>query len=200
MIRTGILLSITSLLLEVDDLGEFQCSKTASLSVLSFCSAGLRAQNSCKGSWDDRQRLGPFRLSVFSFKKQEEGDNLCLRHNLRLFQPITQALFMFTPSHSAISQIDDVSNWKAWNILEQSMERGSHASTSLGWVPNGKKKEEKKKRLEPVLEEEQRNFLWYGRGSFGRFMAFNLPQSFLEGPGVKSEDRYMGDSCQDFRG
>lgn len=107
---------------------------------------------------------------------------------------------MFTPSHSAISQIDDVSNWKAWNILEQSMERGSHASTSLGWVPNGKKRREKKKRLEPVLEEEQRNFLWYGRGSFGRFMAFNLPQSFLEGPGVKSEDRYMGDSCQDFRG
>lgn len=76
MIRTGILLSITSLLLEVDDLGEFQCSKTASLSVLSFCSAGLRAQNSCKGSWDDRQRLGPFRLSVFSFKKTGRGRQL----------------------------------------------------------------------------------------------------------------------------
>lgn len=97
---------------------------------------------------------------------------------------------MFTPSHLAISQIDDVSNWKAWNILERSMQRGSHTSTSLGWVPNGKK--EKKKGLEPVLEDEQRSFLWYGLGSFGRFMAFNLPQSFLEGPGVKSEDRYMG--------
>ncbi len=55
-----------------------------------------------------------------------------------------------------------------------------------------------KKGLEPVLEEEQRSFLWYGSGSFGRFMAFSLPQSFLEGPGVKSEDRYMDDSCQDF--
>lgn len=106
---------------------------------------------------------------------------------------------MFTPSHLTISQIDDVSNWKAWNILEQSMERGSHTSTSLGWVPNGKKGG-KKRVLEPVLEEEQRSFLWYGLGSFGRCMAFNLPQSFLEGPGVKSEDRYMGDSCQDFRG
>lgn len=50
---------------------------------------------------------------------------------------------MFTPSHLTISQIDDVSNWKAWNILEQSMERGSHTSTSLGWVPNGKKGEKK---------------------------------------------------------
>lgn len=28
----------------------------------------------------------------------------------------------------------------------------------------------------------------------------NLPQSFLEGPGVKSEDRYRGDSFQDFEG
>lgn len=64
--------------------------------------------------------------------------------------------------------------------------------------PKWKKK--KKKWLEPVLEEEQRSFLWYGLGSFGCFMAFNLPQSFLEGPGVKSEDRHMGDSCQDFRG
>ena len=36
MIRTGIPLSITSLLLEVDDFSEFQFSKTASLSVLSF--------------------------------------------------------------------------------------------------------------------------------------------------------------------
>lgn len=54
------------------------------------------------------------------------------------------------------------------------------------------KKGKKKKGLEPVLEDEQRSFLWYGLGSFGRFMAFNLPQSFLEGPGVKSEDRYMG--------
>lgn len=45
--------------------------------------------------------------------------------------------------------------------------------------------------LEPVLEDEQRSFLGYGLGSFGRFMAFSLPQSFLEGPGVKSEDRYM---------
>lgn len=32
---------------------------------------------------------------------------------------------MFTPSHLAISQIDDVSNWKAWNILEQSIYRGA---------------------------------------------------------------------------
>lgn len=182
MIRTGILLSITSLLLEVDDLGEFQCSKTASLSVLSFCSAGLRAQNSCKGSWDDRQRLGPFRLSVFSFKKQEEGDNLCLRHNLRLFQPITQALFMFTPSHSAISQIDDVSNWKAWNILEQSMERGSHASTSLGWVPNGKKKEEKKKKVGACFGRGTKELPLVWSRQFWSLHGFQSPTVFPRGP------------------
>ena len=56
-----------------------------------------------------------------------------------------------------------------------------------------KKKRGKKKVFGACfLEEEQRSFLWYGPGSFGRFMAFNLSQSFLEGPGVKSEDRYTG--------
>lgn len=54
------------------------------------------------------------------------------------------------------------------------------------------KKGEKRRFGACFLEEEQRSFLWYGPGSFGRFMAFNLSQSFLEGPGVKSEDRYMG--------
>lgn len=83
------------------------------------------------------------------------------------------------------------------HIRTEHIQRSSHTFTSLGWVPNGKNK---KKGLEPVLEEEQRSFLWYGLGSFGCFMAFNLPQSFVAGPGVKSEDRYMGDSCQDFRG
>ena len=47
---------------------------------------------------------------------------------------------MFIPSHLAIALIDDVSNWKAWNIL-QSMERGSHSSASLGWIPGGKKEQ-----------------------------------------------------------
>lgn len=92
---------------------------------------------------------------------------------------------MFIPSHLAISQIDDVSNWKAWNILKQSRE--SHTSTSLGWIPDVEKRKSKgggENGLEPVLDDEQRSFLWYGLGSFGRFMAFNLPQSFLEGPGV----------------
>lgn len=139
--------------------------------------------------------------SLFSHLKKirgEEDANLGLRHNLCLFYLITQALFMFTPSHLAISQIDDVSNWKAWNILEQSIYRGA----AILLLPSAGSQMEKikKKGLEPVLEEEQRSFLWYGLGSFGCFMAFNLPQSFVAGPGVKSEDRYMGDSCQDFRG
>lgn len=69
-----------------------------------------------------------------------EDANLGLRPSLCLFYLITQALFIFTPSHLAISQIDDVSNWKAWNILEQRIQRSSHTFTSLGWVPNGKKK------------------------------------------------------------
>lgn len=60
------------------------------------------------------------------------------------------------------------------------------------------KKEGGKNGLEPVLDDEQRSFLWYGLGSFGRFMAFNLPQSFLEGRGVKSEDRYMAVSMPRF--
>lgn len=34
---------------------------------------------------------------------------------------------------------------------------------------------------------------------FACFMALSLPQSLLDGPGVKSEDRYMGDPCQDVR-
>lgn len=200
MIRTGILLSITSLLLEVDDLGEFQCSKTASLSVLFFCSAGLRAQNSCKGSWDDRQRLGPFRLSVFSFKKTGRGRQL-------MFETQPASLSAHNSSAVYVHPItfSHLSDW--WCKQLEGMEhiRTEHGEGQPCFYfprldPKWKKKEEKKKRLEPVLEEEQRNFLWYGRGSFGRFMAFNLPQSFLEGPGVKSEDRYMGDSCQDFRG
>lgn len=41
------------------------------------------------------------------------------------------------------------------------------------------------------MANEQRSFLWYGMNSLGGFMAFSLPQPFLEGPGVKSEDRYM---------
>lgn len=86
----------------------------------------------------------------------KEDANLGLRLNLCLFYLITQALFMFTPSHLAISQTDDVSNWKAWNTLERSLQRNSHTFTYLGWVPNGKKK----KGMEPVLEEEQRSFLW----------------------------------------
>lgn len=93
---------------------------------------------------------------------------------------------MFSPSHLAISQIDDVSNWKAWNILEQSMERGSHTSTSLGCVPNGKKK--------------VWSLFWKRNkgASFGMVQAvlvtswLSISKSFLEGPGVKSEDRYMG--------
>lgn len=84
---------------------------------------------------------------------------------------------MFTPSHLAISQINDISNLKAWNILEQSMERSSHTFTSLGWVPNGEKKG-----LEPVLEEEQRSFVWYGLGSFWLFHGFQSPTVFPRGP------------------
>lgn len=102
---------------------------------------------------------------------------------------------MFTPSHLAISQTDDVSNWKAWNTLERSLQRNSHTFTYLGWVPNGKKK-----RNGACFGRGTKELPLVGLGSFGCFMAFNLPQSFLEGPGVKSEDRYMGDSCQDFRG
>lgn len=63
---------------------------------------------------------------------------------------------------------------------------------------NGEKGRGEKNDLEPVLDDEQRRFLWYGLGSSGRFMAFNLPQSFLEGPGVKSEDRYMAASTPGF--
>lgn len=51
-----------------------------------------------------------------------------------------------------------------------------------------------KKGLEPILEEEQRGLLWYGLGTFGCFMALNLPLSLSEGPGVRSEDGNMGDS------
>lgn len=78
------------------------------------------------------------------------------------------------------------------------MERGSRTSTSLGWVPNGKK--EKRKRFGAYFGRGTKELPLVWSRQFGRFMAFNLPQSFLEGPGVKSEDRYMGDSCQDFRG
>lgn len=89
----------------------------------------------------------PARPSPFSHYKKKGGwrgkedANLGLRLNLCLFYLITQALFMFTPSHLAISQTDDVSNWKAWNTLERSLQRNSHTFTYLGWVPNGKKKE-----------------------------------------------------------
>lgn len=142
----------------------------------------------------------PARPSPFSHYKKKKGGwwgkedaNLGLRLNLCLFYLITQALFMFTPSHLAISQTDDVSNWKAWNTLERSLQRNSHTFTYLGWVPNGKKKK-------ACFGRGTKELPLVGLGSFGCFMAFNLPQSFLEGPGVKSEDRYMGDSCQDFRG
>lgn len=107
-------------------------------------------------------------------------------------------MFIFTPSHLAIFQIDDVSNWKAWNILEESTERGSYPSTSLA-ESQMEKRNGGGGGLEPVLEEEQRSFVWYGLGSFGRFMAFNLPQSILEGQGVKSEDRYMCVSMPRFK-
>lgn len=123
-------------------------------------------------------------------QKKEEGANLCLRHNLCLFWSISQAMFIFTLSHLAISQIDDVSNWKAWNILEESMKRGQPCFY-FPWLSPRWKKNGNKKGLELVLDEEQRSFFWYDLGSFGRFMAFNLPQSILQGQGVKSEDRYM---------
>lgn len=85
---------------------------------------------------------------VFCHKKKEECTNLCLRHDLCLFQLVPQALFMFTPLHLAISQIDDVSNWKAWNILEQSMERGQRYFYFPWLSPKWKKrKEEEKKKV-----------------------------------------------------
>lgn len=71
MIRTGTRLSITSLLLEVDDVGEFQYCKAASFSSLSLCSTGFKAHNTCKAIWDARQRLGPFCMSIFSLKKKK---------------------------------------------------------------------------------------------------------------------------------
>lgn len=61
-----------------------------------------------------------------------------MRPTARLFYHTAQALFMFTPSRFTVSQTDDVSNWRAWNILKQSMER-DHTFTPLGWVPNEKK-------------------------------------------------------------
>lgn len=113
-----------------------------------------------------------------------------MRPTAFLFYHTTQALFMFTPSWFTVSQTDDVSNWRAWNILKQSMER-NHTFTSLGWVPNEKKS---KKRFEPVLEEEQGNLVFLVVSWLSFF------QAFLAGPGVKSEDRNKGDSYQDFRG
>lgn len=104
---------------------------------LSLCGTGFEEHNRCRVIWDACPDHHRFLIKKW---KREEDANLCLRHNLCLFYSITQALFMFTPSHLAISQINDISNLKAWNILEQSMERSSHTFTSLGWVPNGEKK------------------------------------------------------------
>lgn len=137
-------------------------------------------------------RCGPLRTRAW----EKRGRQLLFETQPRVsFSPITQVLFTFTPSHLAISQIDDVSNWKAWNILDESTEKGGHTSLlPLAQVPKGKKEKEKgggREGLEPWFWKKNKaaSFgsvcaVWSLRGS-------SISHSFLlEGPGVKSEDRY----------
>ena len=200
MIRTGIPLSITSLLLEVDDFSEFQFSKTASLSVLSFLQRWFKSAELMQRRLGWPPVIGTLPFERFLIQKTGRGCQLMFET-----QPVSLLAHNSSTVYVHPITFSHLPDW--WCKQLEGMEhiRTEHGEGQpcfyfprLG--PKWKKKGGKKKRLEPVLEEEQRNFLWYGWGSFGRFMAFNLPQSFLEGPGVKSEDRYMGDSCQDFRG
>lgn len=110
-----------------------------------------------------------------------EDANLGLRPSLCLFYLITQAQFMFTPSHLAISQIDDVSNWKAWNILEQSIQRSGHTFTSLGWVPNGKK-EKGKKMVGACFGRGTKELPLVWSWQFWLFHGFQSPTVFPRGP------------------
>lgn len=120
-------------------------------------------------------------ITVFSFKKirGKEDANLGLRHNRYLFYLITQALFMFTPSHLAISQIDDVSNWKAWNILEQSIYRGA----AILLLPSaGSQMEKIKKRFGACFGRATKELPLVWSRQFWLFHGFQSPTVFRSGP------------------
>lgn len=99
-------------------------------------------------------------------------------------------MFTLTPSQLAVSQIDDVSDWKARNILEQSAEGSSPALPPLaGSQMKRKISLKKKQRLFWKLNKEASSRMVGGLWGASRISVFP------RGPRLKSEDGDQDDSC-----
>lgn len=192
--------------------------------LLPFSGSGLKSETDAKSLVDalpERHRFliihGGMRRRRRSSSGVKSTPSGGLRRNLCLFYLITWSSVYVQPiTLSRLSQTDDVSNWKAWKTLEQ--RPASRRNQPYFYLPRlapkwrgggkgggaGRRKKKKKKK-------ERIGACFFGKGTkelpslgpgqfFACFMALSLPQSFLDGPGVKSEDRYMGDPCQDVRG
>lgn len=217
MIGTGTRLSITSTPAAAarSFRGEFESSFAP------FFWQRLKERNRYKVIFGCPARTSPFSHYTAGEKKEKkkkqqrgkEHAERGLRRNLCLFYLATRSSVYVQPiTLSRLSQTDDVSNWKAWKTLER--QPASCRNQPYFYLPRLAPKWRggaRGRRGRGGKKEERIGACFFGKGTkelpsvgpgqfFACFMALSLPQSFLDGPGVKSEDRYMGDPCQDVRG